>query len=172
MRTGVVSAIFVVAAVVVYALLPGGTVALIGFEVLILIIAWMAIRRITATTAPDEDDEGGAGFVGWAFWRRHGPPGRPAPASLRRVEGLLRFSSRHAYTANERLAPLLRRLAAERLASGHGIDLDSQPERAAALLGPQAWAVVRTDRTQSPKHDGDLPSLGSLDATVTAIEAL
>lgn len=172
MRRGAATAILVAVAVVVYGLLPGGPVALIGFEVLILVVAWMAIRRITATAAADEGDDVGSGVVNWAFWQRRSPAGRPAPASLRRVEGLLRFSAKHEYTANERLMPLLRRLAAERLAAGHGIDLNSDGERAEILLGAEAWAILGTNRTRDQRDDSVLPSHASLDATVKAIEAL
>ncbi len=172
MRRGAATAILVAVAVVVYALLPGGPVALIGFEVLILIVGFMAIRRITATAPVDEGDDLGSGVVNWAFWRRRSPAGRPAPASLRRVEGLLRFSAKHEFTASERLTPLLRRLAAERLAAGHGIELNSEPERAEALLGAKAWAILRPHQARDQRGDGGLPSHASLEATVTAIEAL
>lgn len=174
MRPGVTTAIFVATAIVVYTLLPGGTVALIGFEVLILIVAWMAIRRImTSATADDDEDDVDSGLVGWALWRRfRAPTGKPAPTSLRRIEGLVRFSTRHAYTANERLVPLLRRLASERLAARHGVDLDSDPSRAEAILGAQAWAVLGDGGTGTPNDDDRAADEASLEATVTAIEVL
>ena len=43
-------------------------------------------------------------------------------------------------------SPCLRAIASDALLR-RGIDLDEAPERAEALLGPDAWELVRPDRT-------------------------
>lgn len=168
MRPGTTTAILVGAAIVVYALLPGGLVALAGFEILILVAAWMAIRRIARTSAPEEGEARSSGWR-WIPWSR-APAGRPAPPSLRRVEGLLRFSERHAYTANERLAPLLRQIAEDRLVAHHGIDLESQPEKARVVLGDQAWLIISKEWAPSDGESDHGPDHASVVAAVDSIE--
>lgn len=168
MKSGTTTAILIAAAIAVYALLPGGLVALAGFEILILVAAWMAIRRITRTSPP-EDDEPRPGAWSRLRWSR-APAGKPAPPSLRRVESLLRFSERHAYTANERLVPLLRAIAEDRLAAAHGIDLASQPERARAVLGEETWLILSKVWVSPDAGSDHGPSHASVEAAVDAIE--
>jgi hypothetical protein len=45
-----------------------------------------------------------------------------------------------------RLRPLVQDVAAARLAGRHGVDLESMPARARALVGPRTWELVRPDR--------------------------
>jgi hypothetical protein len=168
MRPGTTTAILVGAAIVVYALLPGGLVALAGFELLILMAAWMAIRRITRTSVP-EDDDARPSLWSWIPWSRS-QAGKPAPPSLRRVEGLLRFSEKHAYTTNERLVPLLRRIAEDRLAAHHGIDPDTQPEKARVVLGDEAWLIISKEWMPSDGESDHGPGHASLAAAVDSIE--
>jgi hypothetical protein len=56
--------------------------------------------------------------------------------------------------AFERLfRPELERLYAVRLAERHGVSMHAEPERAAALVGPEAWAWIdprRPEPTQAP----------------------
>lgn len=44
----------------------------------------------------------------------------------------------------DEIQPLLRELAAERLRAHHDVDLDTEPERARALLDPQLWHYLST----------------------------
>lgn len=50
-----------------------------------------------------------------------------------------------------RLRPLLREIAAARLARQHGIELDRQPDRSQALVGEQLWELIRPER-QPPEQ--------------------
>jgi hypothetical protein len=52
---------------------------------------------------------------------------------------------------HHRLRPLVCEIAAARLARGHGVDLDREPERAHALVGPHVWELVRPER-QPPQE--------------------
>jgi hypothetical protein len=50
--------------------------------------------------------------------------------------------------AHHRLLPLLRSAAVARLSSRHGVELDRRPEAAEALLGEDAWELLRPDRPE------------------------
>lgn len=60
--------------------------------------------------------------------------------------------------------PLLRELAAERLRSHHGVDLDTQPDAARALVDPHLWRYLTTPPTDTRKR--------SRTALHTAIEGI
>lgn len=57
------------------------------------------------------------------------------------------------------LRPQLERLYAVRLAERHGVSLYHEPERAAALIGPQVWPLIdprrpaRTEQSPRPRLD-------------------
>jgi hypothetical protein len=65
---------------------------------------------------------------------------------LARQEREVGLSVDAAFDLHVRLRPTLRLIAAHRLAAMRGIDLDRQPERARAVLGEDAWELVREDR--------------------------
>lgn len=75
-------------------------------------------------------------------------PAAPEPVELLRMERELELGIAGASHAHHRLLPLLRAAAAARLASGHGIELDRRPEAAEALLGEDAWELLRPDRPE------------------------
>ena len=70
------------------------------------------------------------------------------PLELLRVENMLELGTAFAGNAHHRLLPLLRTVAAARLASRHGIELERRPEAARALLGDEAWELLRPDRPE------------------------
>ena len=67
------------------------------------------------------------------------------PASLEAVERLVAGATAHAGDLHFRLRPLLREIAGGALRA-RGVDLDRHPEAARALLGDEAWEIVRPDR--------------------------
>jgi hypothetical protein len=75
-------------------------------------------------------------------------PPTPEPVELLRMERELELGIAGAAHAHHRLLPLLRAAAAARLASRHGIELDLRPEAAEALLGEEAWELLRPDRPE------------------------
>jgi hypothetical protein len=90
------------------------------------------------------------------------------PADLERLERelvLMRVSGMHARQVRLRL----RRVADARLAARHGIDLDTDPARASALLGPAVWALIEVP---SPSAARDAPALdlGQLRAAIESVE--
>ena len=79
---------------------------------------------------------------------------------------------RPSFDLHHRLRPIVREIAAARLAR-HGVSLDRQPVRARALLGAQAWELVRPDREAPVGRSGRGGcSREELRAIVDALEAI
>jgi hypothetical protein len=93
------------------------------------------------------------------------------PADLERIDRLLVLGTTNAFDAHHRVRPLLRDLATERLHARHGVDLDSDPERARELLGEELWEVVKADRTLGHRSAPGLP-LEQASRLVDALEAV
>jgi hypothetical protein len=74
------------------------------------------------------------------------PRGRPAKVdSLERAENVVLIAIAGAGDTHFRLRPMLREVAAAAL-HGRGVDLDTDPEAARAVLGEETWELVRPDR--------------------------
>jgi hypothetical protein len=102
-------------------------------------------------------------------WRR-----RALPERLRRLEELERavqFSVTTAFDLHFRLRPHLVRIATHRLAA-RGISLETQPQRARALLGPEAWELVRPDRPPPEDRTARGTDLALLRRAVEQLEAV
>ena len=103
---------------------------------------------------------------------RRGSASRPErPAGLVELENLLagRLS---AGDVHFRLRPILREIAAARLRTAKGVDLDVDPEAARRLLGPTAWDLVRPDREPPDDRFAADLDLGTVRLVVEALEAL
>lgn len=102
---------------------------------------------------------------------------RPVPVvarvkQLERLEREVTLGRHNAWDLHARLRPTLRDTAAGLLAARRGVDLEREPERAASLLGVEAWELVSPARA-APEHrhaagvDADV-----LERTVSALELL
>ena len=80
------------------------------------------------------------------------------------------LSTKTAFYLHYRIRPELREIAAYRLSSRRGIDLDGEPDAARRLLGPEAWELVRPDREPPADRLGPGSSLRELAAAVDALE--
>jgi hypothetical protein len=87
---------------------------------------------------------------------------------MERQVGLARGS---AGDVHDRLAPLLRDIARDRLATA-GIDLDRDPGVAAEALGPDTWELVRPDRPRPSDRHGPGASPAAIRAAVTRLEEI
>jgi len=96
---------------------------------------------------------------------------QPRPRELVKLEREVGLSTETAFDAYYRLRPTVRRVAASRLAL-RGIDLDAPTGSAEALLGPEAWDLVRPDRPRPRDHDAPGLRIDRIDAVVTAVEEL
>jgi hypothetical protein len=94
---------------------------------------------------------------------------RSATPDLAAVDRLLSMSVSSAEDEHVRLRPMLRDIARQRLADHTGVRLDTAPDAAAAILGPEVWELVRPDR----ERPADPHARGIAPARVrAAIEAL
>jgi hypothetical protein len=77
-----------------------------------------------------------------------------------------------AFHLHRRLRPVLREVAAHRLLTKYGVDLDAEPARARELVGPSAWEIVRPDRDIPEDRRAAGPSLSHLQGVVAELERI
>jgi hypothetical protein len=107
------------------------------------IFVWALMGRVLANRPVGD---GPAGVVPWNRLRRRRGEGRGEQVGgLEELEHAVEFSLTTAFDLHYRLRPHLLRVAVYRLAE-RGVDLDSEPQRARDLLGPEVWELVRPDR--------------------------
>jgi hypothetical protein len=138
---------------------PGLTVEIYLFVVAAIVLA-LVMLHIVATLPSAEP----APFE---------PP--PRTKRVRQLESIARaldLAEVSAFDLHHALRPLVREIAAARLAR-RGVSLDRQPERARALLGAQTWELVRADRETPNRGAGRGGySRDELRAIVGSLEAI
>jgi hypothetical protein len=103
---------------------------------------------------------------------RRRPDEHLRPPELIRIERELVLGIESAGHLHTRLLPLLREAAAARLAAKHHIDLERRPEAARALLGEEAWELLRPDRLEpGDPRAGGIPQ-AKLRAVLDVLEAI
>ena len=140
--------------------------AIAVFLLVVCGLASLALVRAISAGAPHASDS--------LFERALAPPAETSdrPPALTRLEVDLTFGVESAAQLHSRVVPTLRAIARARLASEHGVDLDRQTDAARALVGEDAWELVRPDR--EPPADlltRGLP-LAHIAAAVEALEHL
>jgi hypothetical protein len=136
---GVVFATAVLMALV--AVVPSRRTLFVG--IYLLVLAASAVGTLVGSFRPLAP----APWMRSPFERDPETPEPPAPiAELERIDRLVVLGAANEFDLHYRLRPLLRQLAADRLHSRHGVDLDRAPHRAEPLLGDELWALVRPDR--------------------------
>jgi hypothetical protein len=103
---------------------------------------------------------------------RRRKPGSAQPEELLRMERELVLGSADADHAHRRLLPLLRDTAAARIAARHGFELERRPEAAQALLGEDAWDLLRRDRPPPEDRHGPGVPPGRVAALIERVESL
>lgn len=143
-----------------------GPVEFTGYEVLLLLLAVMAVRRLRPVKKKGESES--------RLRPKTKPVRRPnnTPPQLEKIERLVVFSKTAAFDAEWRLLPLLRFIASEQLQARHGIDLTTSPDQASRLLGAEGWDLLDPARELSEDRLGPGLSLQDLNAAVAAIEEL
>lgn len=167
MRAVVGTTALVAALVAVVLLWFDGPVEFTGYQVLLLVLAAATMRRLRPPEAEEELDE--------PFQMRIKPPGRPhhsVPPQLEKIERLVSFGGSTAFDAEWRLLPFLRSIAAEQLATRHGVALEEHPDMAVRLLGDSGWELLNPDRPLPGDRMAPGLDMADLDAAVTAIEGL
>lgn len=97
---------------------------------------------------------------------------RARPEELEGLERQVALSVQNGFDFHVRLRPALRDAAAAVLWRQHGVDLDTSPERARALLPPSVWEVVRPDLELPADRHEPGPSLAWIDEVVSEIERM
>ena len=144
-----------------------GPVEFTGYQLLLLTLAVLAVRRLRPLEVEEEDDSPLRLRI-----RRIGRPHYTAPPQLEKIERLVVFGKTTAFDAEWRLLPFLRAIAAEQLEARHGVDLDTQPDLARQLLGDRGWDLLNPSRQHPVDRLAPGLSLEGLDAAVTAIEEI
>jgi hypothetical protein len=160
--------------VAVFASLVAGAVALFthgrGADVLdgwllamcaVLLLALFRVARLRAPRTVSPLDQ--------ALARMQPPAPAPVDLALERDISLSRAIGFHFYM---RLRPILREIAAHRLRTGYGVDLDREPARARELVPAQAWAVVDPDRRPPEDRLAHGPSVAEIAAVVDDLERI
>jgi hypothetical protein len=94
------------------------------------------------------------------------------PVELERIERELELGIANAASAHHWLLPRLRAAAAARLASRHGVELERKPEAARALLGDEAWELLRPDRPEPADRFGPGVPRETVTAVIGRVESL
>lgn len=167
MRTVIGGTVIVAGLAAVLLVFFDGPVELGAYEVLLLLLAGLALPRLQSDRLRGTEPEPGRLRITRA--RRTRPD---TPPQLEKIERLVVFGKTTAFDAEWRLLPLLRSVAAEQLEARHGVDLLDQPDAARRLLGAEGWELLRPDRPPPSDRLGPGLEMPALDAAVSAIEGL
>jgi hypothetical protein len=127
----------------------------------VLLLALFRIASLLAPRSPSPLDE--------AVARMRPEPPREPELSLQRDVELSRANALHFHI---RLRPVLREIAAHRVRSRYGVELDREPGRARDLIPAAAWELVDPHRPPPEDRLGPGPSLESLSRVVDELERL
>ena len=123
----------------------------------------LALVRTTRAKAPAG---GGSGLDRALTMMRSSRPDSGDLALVRDIE----FSTFSALHLHVRLRPVLREIAAHRLRTRYGVDLDAEPARARELVGASAWELVRPHRPPPSDRLASGPPLSHLREVVAELE--
>jgi hypothetical protein len=135
----------------------------------VVVVVTGALASLVASLAAELKLRERSGFDRALQWRQ------PAPArvqQLARTEREVAIARTNAFDLHFRLRKTLREIASGLLATRRGISLDAQPERAAELLGADAWALLRPDRPAPVDRLGPGIDGATLDRVLTSLEQL
>jgi hypothetical protein len=94
------------------------------------------------------------------------------PTSLARIELETALGSAGTFDLHYRLVPRLRSIARGLLSSRRRMSLEQDPQSARAILGQDAWELVRPDRPPPEDRLADGIPARDLARTVDALEAI
>jgi hypothetical protein len=90
---------------------------------------------------------------------------------LRQVDETLRAARASEFGVDRDLRPLLREIAATRLAR-RGVDVDRHPEEARAILGEELWELVRAERPRGSNRVARGVSTAGLQSLIERLERI
>jgi hypothetical protein len=157
----------VTAAAGIAALASSGAHAIV-FDVYLLCLAAVLLLALVRTTRARVPARRSSVFD-VALAAMHRAPAESGELALVRELELSTYNSFHFHS---RLRPLLRDVAAHRLRSRYGVELDAEPARARELVGTEAWDAVRPDREPPADRMAAGPTLAELSVVVDELEAI
>jgi hypothetical protein len=149
------------------ALASSGAHALL-LDIYLLCMGAVLLLALVRATRPQAPPERRSGFDQALAAMRRQPADSGEPALVRDLE----LSTYNAFHLHARLRPVLRDIAAHRLRTRYGVELDSEAGRARELIGGHAWELVRPDRRAPEDRLGRGPSLAELALVVDELEAI
>jgi hypothetical protein len=150
------------------AVLASSGVNAIVLDVYLLCIAGVVLLALVRTTRTFAPAPRKSPFDDALAAMRRRPVESGEPTLVRELE----LSTYSAFHLHSRLRPLLRDIAAHRLRSRYGVELDAEPGRARELVASEAWDLVRPDRPPPADRLAAGPTLGELAVVVDELEAL
>ena len=104
----------------------------------------------------------------------HQPPEREIPPAREpdRIAFEVGAATHRALELHHAFRRRLRRLAADRLAAEHGVDLDADRDAARSLLGAEAWDLLRPDHESPEDRFGPGMPIEDVTKIVSAVEDL
>jgi hypothetical protein len=165
-RRGTVPAALGTVAFLVALALAGGSrgLALYGYVLFLALLALAALAAAVRTSA--------TGIPRAEQLLSHRPEPSARVPQLEALAGRLAGGRANAFDLHDRLRPLVREIAASRLARRHGVDLARRPERARAILGPRTWDLARPDREPPEDRFGRGLQGRELERLVDELEAI
>ena len=157
----------VTAAAGIAALASSGAHAIV-LDVYLLCIGAVVLLALVRTTRAHTPVQRASPFDAALAAMRRAPVESGEPALAREVE-LSTYNALHFYA---RMRPLLRDIAAHRLRSRYGVELDAEPARARELVGSEAWDIVRPDRCAPDDRLASGPTVDELRVVVDELEAI
>jgi hypothetical protein len=91
---------------------------------------------------------------------------------LERTERAVLLAASNAFDVHYRLRPILREIAAQRLATRRGLTLDRETAAARAVVGEETWELVRPDRQPPELRFGPGVAAPELGRVVDALERI
>jgi hypothetical protein len=137
-----------------------------GYVLFLGALLLFGLVRATRSAAAAEE---GSAFED-AQRRRARRPERPR--ELAKLEREVVLASTSAFDLHIRLRPILRDVAAHRLATRRGLELDSGSGPVRAALGSELWDIVRPDRSPPDDRLGPGLSLRRLRSALDVLERI
>ena len=161
-------------ATVLVTFVAGAALALASSHAGVIVRAWVFVLALTwavslarlVTGAPSDPERSPP------LWRRRRPAPVELPSDLETIQLAVELGMTSEFDRHHRLRPWVVETAAGLLAGRHGVSLNHDQVQAAALLGPELWALVRPDRPEPPGRGRREMDPAELDAMVASLEAL
>jgi len=152
--------------VVILIVLPGDRSRALDIYVLYLgALALLALARATAATGAGEP-------LADLLPERESRSSRPRLPELVRIEREVVLSTGSEFDQQLRVKPLLRDVAAHRLWTRRGFDMDENPERAREVLGDEVWELVKPGPPEPNRRYSTGLDIEGLTRIVDTVEAV